>query len=61
MVGIDIGALQKEVSALEELSRQLFLEYVDMHGVKVLHTCVSVYMYVLDMYLVHFVYLCGNA
>lgn len=37
---IDISALQKEVSALEELSRQLFLEYVDMHGVKVL--CVIV-------------------
>ena len=32
---IDIGSIQKEISALEELSRQLFLEYVDMHGVKV--------------------------
>lgn len=30
----NIGAIQKEVSALEELNRQLFLEYVDMHGVK---------------------------
>lgn len=33
----DIGALQKEISALEELSRQLFMEYVDMLSVKV-HT-----------------------
>ena len=41
---IDIGALQKEVSALEELSRQLFLEYVDMHGVKV-HLYMYMYMY----------------
>ena len=31
----DIGALQKEVAALEELSRQLFIEYVDMHAVRV--------------------------
>lgn len=32
---LDIGALQKEISALEELSRQLFMEYVDMLSVKV--------------------------
>jgi hypothetical protein len=31
----DIGGLQKEISALEELSRQLFMEYVDMLSVKV--------------------------
>ncbi len=31
----DIGALQKEVGALEELKSQLFLEYVDLHSVKV--------------------------
>lgn len=37
---LDISALGKEVSALEELSQQLFLEYVDMHSLKVcqLHT-----------------------
>ena len=34
-VVIDIGALQKEVGALEELKSQLFLEYVDLHSVKV--------------------------
>ena len=35
-VSIDYaGALQKEVAALEELSRQLFMECVDMLGVKV--------------------------
>ncbi len=31
----DIGALQKEVGALDELKSQLFLEYVDLHSVKV--------------------------
>lgn len=30
----NIGALQKEISALEEMSRQLFMEYVDMLSVK---------------------------
>jgi len=30
-----VGALQKEVAALEELSQQLFMEYVDMLGVRV--------------------------
>ena len=33
--GTDISALGKEVSALEEMSRQLFVEYVDMHSLKV--------------------------
>ncbi len=31
----DIGSLQKEVGALEEMKSQLFLEYVDLHAVKV--------------------------
>ena len=31
----DIDALQKEVAALEELSRHLFVEYVDLHDIKV--------------------------
>ena len=31
----DIGALQKEVGALEELNRQLFVEYVEMLTIKV--------------------------
>ena len=35
IIYLDVGALQKEVAALEELSRQLFMEYVDMLGVKV--------------------------
>ena len=35
IIYLDVGALQKEVAALEELSRQLFIEYVDMLGVKV--------------------------
>ena len=35
MYNIVVGALQKEVAALEELSRQLFMEYVDMLGVRV--------------------------
>ncbi|XP_064394445.1 Golgi pH regulator-like [Halichondria panicea] len=30
----NIGALQKEVGALDELKSQLFLEYVDLHSVK---------------------------
>ena len=39
----DIGALQKEISALEELSRQLFMEYVDMLSVKVGMMCKVIY------------------
>ena len=35
IIYLDVGALQKEVAALEELSQQLFMEYVDMLGVKV--------------------------
>lgn len=31
----DISALGKEVAALEELNKQLFIEYVDMHTLKV--------------------------
>ena len=31
----DISALGREVSALEELSQQLFMEYVNMHSMKV--------------------------
>lgn len=30
----NIGALQKEIGALDEMSKQLFLEYVDMHSVR---------------------------
>ena len=37
----DIGALQDEISALEELSKQLFVEYVDMHELKVSSVVVS--------------------
>ena len=37
----DIAALGKEVSALEELSQQLFLEYVDMHTLKVSPSVIS--------------------
>jgi hypothetical protein len=33
-VSENISALGKEVSALEELSQQLFVEYVDMHTLK---------------------------
>jgi len=32
---IAVTLLQQEIAALEELSRQLFLEVVDLHGVKV--------------------------
>ncbi len=35
---LDIGALQKEVGALEEMKSQLFLEYVDLHAVKVMYS-----------------------
>lgn len=31
---VDTGYLQKEVDTLEELSRQLFLEIVDLHNTK---------------------------
>ena len=31
----DISALSKEVAALEELSRHLFLEYVELHSSRV--------------------------
>ena len=49
----DISALQVEVSAMEELARQLFVEYVDMHEVKVgghitvewRHTPIHVYLW----------------
>ena len=34
---VDIGALSDETKALEELSRQLFLESVDLHNEQV--TC----------------------
>lgn len=37
----DIGALQKEVGALEELNRQLFVEYVEMLNIKVCHMRLS--------------------
>lgn len=35
-VCVDISALQSEISGLEEVSRQLFVEYVDMRQVKVI-------------------------
>jgi len=37
----NIGALQKEVGALEELNRQLFVEYVEMLNIKVCHIRLS--------------------
>ena len=40
----DIGALQKEVGALEELSRQLFVESVEMHAIKVQRSCYHIYI-----------------
>ena len=40
----DIGALQKEVGALEELSRQLFVESVEMHAIKVQRLCDHIYI-----------------
>ena len=36
-----VTLLQQEISALEELSRQLFLEVVDLYGVKVCVVSVS--------------------
>jgi len=33
---VDIGALNDETKALEELSRQLFLESVDLHNEQVI-------------------------
>jgi hypothetical protein len=37
-----MSALQNEVSALEELSRQLFIEYVDLSELRVFnHTCID--------------------
>lgn len=35
----DIGSLSKEVSGLEEVSKQLFLDYVDMLSLKVIFKC----------------------
>ena len=40
---VDIGALSDETKALEELSRQLFLESVDLHNEQVTVSSLRIY------------------